>query len=1154
MADVIGPSADSDPQRLEQLLAQVRDRGAPDDHVALARLRIEQQFVDPTPNGFAEIQVALERAVAAHPDDPDILFHLGFSATLADAPAAANRARRRLEALDPVGAIVLDAISCGDEQALEDTAQRWLVRAQDEGADGLQALDQLTRLAELRRDTAALASYGFEFLARGESARARVVAVMLPRLAGEWGHVAHFNSAGLFAATGDTARAFAGYEHASRAARSAADHDDVVAGLARIGVGPLLTARACSPAGIAARLRSLAGGVTDLRAFGPDLGALVKRYVAARGPDAAARLIRAHPQLLSPPAVRTVVSVASVMLHEAGDREGQRAAHLLADAAEVGLAHASATFDLGAREHTLPTGDELAIEHTDDADVFIARLRLAVADPTFCDHTRRTRAAAELELGRLLLRRAEQRQDVVDLVDAVELIRRACSSEPTWNARFRLALGEHRLFQRTGSAVSLERTRYLVGELIGAIAVGDSNVVPCLVLRGLVGLERFEISAQREDLEVTLLAADAALALLEHGSLAGLSPDEHGGAVQQASALRAHALDALAAQAPSSSPLLSAFLGHDALVMLALVLDAIDRVDATAIDQIRACFTRLVDACDPAGGVRAMVAWADAEALLLHHRLVREPEALRRAVNQYATLIDRPDLPPRMHAELTHALLLVELGVDGDADAYREAVHRLGQLTDPGAAGSDSRLGRRAALRWGDAAWRGGRMDDAAYAYDTALALRGDVLATHALRADQLEELRGFQSAVARAPLAHLHRGDVWAAAISCERARAVVVTAVLAGSRQPVVDGTASDRLQDAISAAAANDPLVYLLAADGGFAIVVDGAGATVVELPELTESAVRERACELAGSPPTAHRLLEITRWLWDAGMGAVAGALAGHAAVNLVPTGALSLLPLHAAWRPDPASADGRRHLVDDVVVRYAPNARALLRERHPDESGDARLRISSALTVSNPEPSRLPHLAGAQREVEHIRERLSGTALDAADASRGGVLGEWGKHDVMHFACHGQAVPADPMRSAILLAGDQRLTAAEILDAHPGGTPLIVLSACETAMTDITLPDEVITVQSVFLAIGARGVVGSLWAVDDEATADLMVRYYDELLGGADDPAAALRSAQQQMRMVAVERSSDRRRDLGSDPHRTEPLGATNWMAFTYTGG
>ena len=46
----------------------------------------------------------------------------------------------------------------------------------------------------------------------------------------------------------------------------------------------------------------------------------------------------------------------------------------------------------------------------------------------------------------------------------------------------------------------------------------------------------------------------------------------------------------------------------------------------------------------------------------------------------------------------------------------------------------------------------------------------------------------------------------------------------------------------------------------------------------------------------------------------------------------------------------------------------------------------------------------------------------------------------------------------------------------------------------------------------FLELGAGGVIGSLWQVDDAATALLMARFYELHIGGGLAPADALKKA------------------------------------------
>jgi len=72
--------------------------------------------------------------------------------------------------------------------------------------------------------------------------------------------------------------------------------------------------------------------------------------------------------------------------------------------------------------------------------------------------------------------------------------------------------------------------------------------------------------------------------------------------------------------------------------------------------------------------------------------------------------------------------------------------------------------------------------------------------------------------------------------------------------------------------------------------------------------------------------------------------------------------------------------------------------------------------------------------------------------------------------------------------------------------------LVTLSACETGMNAVAPGDELMGLARGFLSAGSSTVMMSLWTIDDEATAELMTRFYREL-AVTKSPAAALRAAQ-----------------------------------------
>lgn len=108
-----------------------------------------------------------------------------------------------------------------------------------------------------------------------------------------------------------------------------------------------------------------------------------------------------------------------------------------------------------------------------------------------------------------------------------------------------------------------------------------------------------------------------------------------------------------------------------------------------------------------------------------------------------------------------------------------------------------------------------------------------------------------------------------------------------------------------------------------------------------------------------------------------------------------------------------------------------------------------------------------------------------------------------------------------LRSGLALAGfnprqstpdDGVLTALEASTLNLQGTQLVVLSACETGVGDVATGEGVYGLRRALTLAGAESLLTSLWQVDDQATKDLMVAYYQRLLNQSGR-SEALRQAQ-----------------------------------------
>jgi CHAT domain-containing protein len=102
-----------------------------------------------------------------------------------------------------------------------------------------------------------------------------------------------------------------------------------------------------------------------------------------------------------------------------------------------------------------------------------------------------------------------------------------------------------------------------------------------------------------------------------------------------------------------------------------------------------------------------------------------------------------------------------------------------------------------------------------------------------------------------------------------------------------------------------------------------------------------------------------------------------------------------------------------------------------------------------------------------------------------------------------------------LAGANLADGSGVMTAAEVAGLDLFGTQLVVLSACQTGMGQRVGGEGVMGLRRALIQAGSQTQVLSLWNVDDDATSELMSRYYAGLAKGMGR-SAALRAAQLQL--------------------------------------
>jgi CHAT domain-containing protein len=297
--------------------------------------------------------------------------------------------------------------------------------------------------------------------------------------------------------------------------------------------------------------------------------------------------------------------------------------------------------------------------------------------------------------------------------------------------------------------------------------------------------------------------------------------------------------------------------------------------------------------------------------------------------------------------------------------------------------------------------------------------------------------------------------------------------------------------------------------------------------------------------AGSALGAQGLGWFSRKLYDRLVQPAEKWIAAGDRIVLVPDGPLHLLPFAALtrkngqhlveWKPLSTVLSGTvfaelKKQRRDAVAVAEPSSRQWvafgdpwfpprLAQSQPKDIGEARLR-----SLSTHAQLRWKRLPQSRREVEGIAAMFPSdrrrTYLDReASEERAKAIGKDAR--IVHFATHAYVDDRSPFDSGLVLSIPEQfvegrdnglLQVWEIFESVRLDADLVVLSACETGIGEIRGGEGIIGLTRAFQYAGARSVLASLWSVEDEATAELMERFYRHLRAGkAKDE--ALRAAQ-----------------------------------------
>lgn len=223
--------------------------------------------------------------------------------------------------------------------------------------------------------------------------------------------------------------------------------------------------------------------------------------------------------------------------------------------------------------------------------------------------------------------------------------------------------------------------------------------------------------------------------------------------------------------------------------------------------------------------------------------------------------------------------------------------------------------------------------------------------------------------------------------------------------------------------------------------------------------------------------------------------------------IIPDGGLQQFPFEALILP------GGKYLLETCRIWYE-HAYGSLREEAVSSEKNERLLVIWPQYPPAPEIHLLAQrgneyaLPYTLLEVEGIRKVMGVKTIIDTSGNAGHLLHSMQKADMLHYAGHARSEGSEAY--LILPRTNERLSLEELAEFyHP--MQLVVLSACETGLGAWELGEGLRSLGKSFREAGARSVVMSLWAVNDQSTASIMTTFYQTMTLG-HSKAEALRTA------------------------------------------
>ncbi len=223
--------------------------------------------------------------------------------------------------------------------------------------------------------------------------------------------------------------------------------------------------------------------------------------------------------------------------------------------------------------------------------------------------------------------------------------------------------------------------------------------------------------------------------------------------------------------------------------------------------------------------------------------------------------------------------------------------------------------------------------------------------------------------------------------------------------------------------------------------------------------------------------------------------------------IIPDAWLAFLPFEALfYEPSPqASWERAPFLLRRFGIQYAFSLAVLESQRRlPSKAGQHLLQLAPRFSASQRDLPPLLQSAGEAPVAETCKSRLY---VDEK-ANFETLKREGAAYRIVHLSTHAGVDTGGLLPRVELFDRSALLPDIYALELQ---ADLVVLSACQTGLGQFRKGEGVMSLSRAFTYAGAKGLISSLWAINEAATANLLQRLYKQLQQG-DSKASALRQS------------------------------------------